>query len=174
MSKKVRKIIIIVSSIIVFYIGLFKIAPYFLPLGSYSFSERYEFSTDETTLINAIKRFKQENPQYAVPAEASLPNGTQVKLSDGHRDSSEYWFHVLIYYPEKNEIVHFWTRPSDLGITDLNLVEVNKGLVLGNWKEVNKDIKGNENDEEIKMFEERVLDKLGLQYKKKGCANSLF
>jgi hypothetical protein len=49
--------------------------------GSYPYAEKYEISCGESDLVNAIEKFKEENPEYRVPA--------QSQLKDGRRDEND-------------------------------------------------------------------------------------
>ena len=117
--------------------------------GSYPYVERYEFNTDEATLIEAIKIFKKNNIEYSVPIS--------TQLSDGRSDSSDHWYSVYFYYAKEDKIVYAWTRPINKEKTSFALVGINSGLKLGNWREVNKDFNAIENQQQKKMFEDRIV-----------------
>jgi hypothetical protein len=65
--EKVSSFALAIIGLIAAYIYLAKL---FSP-GSYVDAERYEFPVDEPTLISLVQSFKDENPQYQVPAEAT-------------------------------------------------------------------------------------------------------
>jgi len=141
--------------LIILYIG----AKYIVPSGNYSYAEIYEFNIKETQLIKIVEDFKQKNPQYIVPIE---------KLKDGKKDSSDYYYGVYSYYSSENNIIYFFIGSSDKGKAQIGLVSINDGLTLGHWRDVNKDFSHSENKEVKKVFEQRILNNLGLTYKDKG------
>lgn len=145
-NKKLIGIILIASFVI---IGVIWFAKSFAP-GSYPYAELYEIPVDEATLIEAINKFKNKNPQYCVP--------DQVKLKDGRKDKNAYWYRIDFYYPEENQIIFTWTRPANKGTTTFAFVSINDGTVLGNWKDINKDFSRSENRNNKKKFEDRILN----------------
>ena len=58
--------------------------------GSYPYAERYEINCSEFDLINAVEKFKRDNPEYLVP--------TQTQLNDGRSDENDHLYHVYFYY----------------------------------------------------------------------------
>lgn len=117
--------------------------------GSYPYVEIYEIDTDEATLIEAIKIFKKNNIEYNVPIS--------TQLSDGRNDSSDHWYSVYFYYAKENQIIYAWTRPTNKEKTSFALVGINSGLKLGNWRDINKDFSPVENQQQKKMFEDRIV-----------------
>ncbi|MFL0685037.1 MAG: hypothetical protein ACJLTB_17790 [Algoriphagus aquaeductus] len=122
--------------------------------GSYPYREEYELNSRESRVIEVIKEFKEDNPEFIVPS--------QTQLSDGRNDEEgqEYWYHIYFYYPEENQIIYTWTRPAENGKTTFALISINDGLTLGKWKEINKDFNRSENRDEKNKFEERILNKI--------------
>jgi hypothetical protein len=120
--------------------------------GSYPYAEEYEINVPESTLIKAINDFKENNPQYIVP--------NRMLLIDGRTDEKDHWYHIYFYYPEENQIVYGWTRPSGKNITTFAFVSINNSLTLGNWKDINKDFSDSENKVQKNKFEERILNKI--------------
>ena len=127
---------------------LFYISTLYSP-GSYADAETYELSIGESDLILIIQKFKEENPQYKVP--------DQVGLSDGKGGPQDHWYHIYFYYPKEDQIIYFWTRSNGKQNTTLAFVAVNNSLVLGNWKDINKDFSYSENKSQIEKFENRIL-----------------
>lgn len=123
--------------------------------GSYPYAERYEIKCDESDLINAVERFKGENPEYLVPA--------QTQLIDGRRDENDHWYHVYFYYRNDNEIVKTWIRKSGEKTTTFAFVGINNGLTLGNWKEINKGYSNKDNKLQIEKFERLILNEIKKQ-----------
>jgi hypothetical protein len=146
-----KKIILIVGLIIVLaFVGVLVWLGPKISAGSYAYAGKYEIDTNEASLINIIQRFKNDHPQYNVP--------TQVGVFDGRTDSSDHWYHIYFYYPQENKIIYSWLRSNGKNETTFALVAVNDGLTLGNWKDFNKDFSRQENKENKKKFEERILN----------------
>jgi hypothetical protein len=121
--------------------------------GSYPNAEIYELNYNETELINAIVSFKKENPEYCVPQSTNLIDGRSTERDD-------HWYHVYFYYKKENKMINTWIRQSNKTSTSFALVSINDGLILGNWKELNRDFSKEENEKEKRIFEERVLNKI--------------
>ena len=120
--------------------------------GSYPYAEEYHINVSESVLIKTIEDFKKDNPKYVLPE--------QVDLQDGRNGDNDHWYHIYFYFPEENQIVYTWTRPSEKGKTTFAFVSINKGLILGNWKEINKDFNQIDNNEQKKKFEDRIFNKI--------------
>lgn len=120
--------------------------------GSYPYAEKYEISSTESDVIKALEIFKTQHPQYAVPKE--------VGLVDGRSNEQDHWYHIYFYYPEENQVVYAWTRSIDGKRTTLALVSINEGLTLGNWKDLNDDFKGSDNENQKRKFESRIIKPL--------------
>ena len=104
--------------------------------GSYPYAEEYEVNLNEPALIESIKKFKINNPQYNVPEE--------IQLKDGRNDEQDLWYHIYFYFPDENQILYTWTRTSGKQTTTFALVSINQGLIIGKWKEINKDFSDEE------------------------------
>lgn len=150
--KKTIKVALIAVCIITVFLGLAYVASSLLAPGSYVNAEEYEINTDEKTLAQLIAEFKKENPEYVLPE--------QVGIVDGRKDTSDHWYHVYFYYADKNEIIKTWLRPNGSNKTTFAFVAVNSSLVLGNWKDINKDYSSEENNERKKEFEKRILSRI--------------
>ena len=124
--------------------------------GSYPYAERYIINRSEKEVIDVISKLKEDNPDYKVPKFQWA--GKETELSDG-RDS--HWYYFYFYFKDTNEIVEFWTREgNNPNETKIGLVSIQKGLSLGNWKEVNKDLSDEENTEIKKEFKRNIIDKI--------------
>jgi hypothetical protein len=162
-----KRIIIIGCSLLAFTLVLATIWNFAGQFGgSYPFGEQYEFNCNEIRLITAIENFKKANAMYAVP--------TYLNLVDGRKDSSDYWYHIYIYYPYENQIIYFWTRPNLITTTELCFIAINDGYIIGNWKNINKDFPSSENKAVKALFEQRILKNIGIPYTKKGNGMSLW
>jgi len=118
--------------------------------GSYPYSETYTLKIKETDLIDIIHKFKEDNPNYAVP--------DSVQLQDGRMGDHDYWYHVYFYYKSDNTILHTWVRQSDSESTIFALVAESEGLNLGNWRFINKDFSNKENQQQKVKFEQQILN----------------
>jgi hypothetical protein len=146
-----KKITLTILIVVLGLVLLVFLAKLFSP-GSYSNAEQYEFNISESDLILLINDFKNENPRYQVPR--------QVGLLDGRSNKADHWYHVYFYYPQENQIIYIWTRPSGTQKTTLAFVSINDGLVLGNWKDINKNLSSDENADQKAKFENRILNKI--------------
>ncbi len=129
--------------------------------GSYCNAEIFELNSSEENVIDAINKFKSDNPEYVTP-DITINNQRKGNLSEseGRKDNS-HWYMVYFYYKDKNQIVFTWTRPSfEDNKTDFAFVGLNDGLDLGHWKDINKDFGFTENRIVKKEFEERILNKI--------------
>jgi hypothetical protein len=132
--------------------------------GSYPYAETYELNYSEEEVKTAINKFKQEHSEYIVP-KVTIDGKATWDLIDEQSIEPNYWYIVYFYYPKENQIILTWTRPAEKGKTTFAFVSINKGLTLGNWKEINKDFSRLENKEEKKRFEERILSKIKARLK---------
>lgn len=92
---------------------------------------------------------KEENPDIDLMREVRIPNGGNTALADERKG---HWYSFYFYYPDKNVIIHTWTRSTFEGTSQFAFVGVNEGLTLGNWLEPNS--------ERTKEFEKRILTKI--------------
>jgi len=125
--------------------------------GSYPYAEHYDINLNEPELIELVTQFKKDNPDYTVPPD--------VGLEDGRDAENDHWYHLYFYYKPENKIVNSWVRQAKQGQTTFAFHAINEGLSLGNWKLINHDFYGSDNDAEKQKFEERILNKI-LRYKK--------
>jgi hypothetical protein len=128
--------------------------------GSYARAETYEFDIPEDSLIAIIEEVKNENPDINLIKEVNIQNGKNFKLIDGRSDELDYWYSIYFYYPDKNEILHTWTRPNSERSTTFAFVGINSGLSLGNWKTINESFWWWKNKPDVEEFENRILNKI--------------
>lgn len=118
--------------------------------GSYPDAEHYKVDATEDDLIAAIITFKRNTPEYNVPKG--------VGLIDGRKTKNSHWYLVYFYLPETNQILLTWTRPEGPNRTTFALVSVNDGLIIGNWKQLNRDELGRQGTKKMKQeFETKIL-----------------
>jgi len=182
MKKKTIKIIAIIA--VCSAVGIFAFivfADYFLPLGGNRFVEDYEFSCSKDELLKAIHIFKIHNPEFVVPQEI-LDNNK--RLGSGLRGDSgvscwnpwasdhryEYDYEYVLYFKSDNETMSFFVREHwwETQKIQLYLSTISKSPGFNSFLEVNKDIYGSENRKVKRDFEEQFLDKIGIEYDKKG------
>lgn len=145
----------VIGFIFVAYLGAWMLAP-----GSYPRAETYVFDIPEDSLITIINEVKNENPELKLDEKVMIPEGKKFELADGRKDSSDYWYSIYFYYPDKNEILYTWTRPKNKNSTTFAFVGVNSGLTLGNWRIINENFWWWKNQPDIDEFEKRVLKKI--------------
>ena len=126
--------------------------------GSYARAEIYELDIPEKTLIKLIEDFKNDNPTLDLTERVRIPNGQEFYMEEGRQDSSDHWYSIYFYYPDKNQIVKTWTRPKTKNSTSFAFVGLNDGLTLGNWKDVNESFFWWKNTPMKDEFEKKILD----------------
>ncbi len=94
--------------------------------------------------------------------------------SDEIPKSKDSYFVSLLYLMEDNKIVSFSIYEGTKNRCILNLLSIRSISYNSTWKIVNKDIGFWENRKIIRQFEERFLDRLGVEYEKKGNSAPLF
>lgn len=120
--------------------------------GSYPYAERYELNCSESDLIDAIEKFKIENPQYNTP--------NHLQLTDGRSDNKDNWYHVYFSYKNEHEIIYTWVQGLDKTTTIFAFVSISKGDTLGYWKNINDDFSDEENNLQKEKFERLILNKI--------------
>jgi hypothetical protein len=116
--------------------------------GSYPYAEVYELEMTEEELIRATIEFKLENPEFSVPIDIGLVDGRSDSITD-------HWYHVWFYYRAENKIIYTWVRENKMAF-----VSVNEGLEIGSWKLINKDMSRAQSKKEMRIFEDRILNKV--------------
>ncbi|WP_034257673.1 hypothetical protein [Altibacter lentus] len=155
MRKERNLVIGILAVFVILILGYYFIWS-FAP-GSYARAEIYEFDVSENELIEIIQEFKKENSTLNLSSKVIGSNGEEQYLND-HKKG--YWHSFYFYYPDKNQIIHTWTRPNSNNKTDFAFVAVNDGLILGNWKNVNDSFFWWKNTSMKKEFENRILKQI--------------
>jgi hypothetical protein len=128
--------------------------------GSYAYAEEYQIKTNESEIINKIKEFKMNNPEYCPPDKMQLKDGRS-------NDKDDHWYHVYFYYTDKNQIIYTWIRQYDKETITFAFVGINDGLELGHWRDINKDFDSKNNRLEKEMFEKRILSPIKSMLNKK-------
>lgn len=147
---------IIITIVIVLLIGLLYWLKQELSVGSYSNAEKYTLKGNEQAVKNAINQFKQNNKEYLVP-KVSINNQGAWDLLDEPKGNPPHWFGFYFYYNNENKIVFTLIRAAGKNKTEFFFVATNKGLNIGNWKDINKDFSSDENKIEKEKFEKEIL-----------------
>lgn len=103
--------------------------------GSYADAEIYQLNYSVEEVKDAIKQFKKEHSEFNTP-KVSVRNEGEFELID--KESKNHWFLIYFYNPDQNVILNICIRGNSTN-TKLAFVALNKGLDIGNWKDVNKD-----------------------------------
>ncbi|MCF6297665.1 MAG: hypothetical protein L3J08_06730 [Flavobacteriaceae bacterium] len=122
--------------------------------GSFPYATRYEINLPEAELIKKIELFKETNSKYAIP------NG--YGYEDGRDNESSHWYYFYFNDVVNKQIFLTWVRKKAKTESTFALVSVKPYSGLGNWKRINKDYKGSENEKIIKYFEKMILSKLDI------------
>ncbi len=101
---------------------------------------------------------KEDNPSYNTPE--------QCELTDHTDQSYNNLFIIYFYYKKENKIVRIWVCSGNKNKSRLGVQSINNGLDIGNWRTLNSDLDEDETQEELSLFENRILKQLGLPYKK--------
>ena len=122
--------------------------------GSYPYAKEYSIDLSEEKLIDVIKIFKNNNPEYITP--------DGLGLQDGRRTIKDHWYHIYFNYPQEKIIIKTWVRKKTKTETTFAFIAVKKYIGMSNWRFINKDFTKSKNKEEIKEFENRILYQLGI------------
>ncbi len=139
---------------------LFSISSCVLSSGSYPFAETYELDYSEEEVKSAIKKFKNEHPEFNVPLVTINNKGKYSLLDEKVGDPNPHWFKFYFYYKNENQILYTWTRIESKTETIFAFVSINKGLDIGNWELINDSFSRAENKEHLKRFEKCILSKV--------------
>ncbi len=118
--------------------------------GSYPNAELYEIKVSEKRLIEAVKEFKANNPEYNVPDD--------IPLLDGRRDNQDHWYHFYFFDSDRNQTIKTWVRSSGKDKTNFALIAVYDPNFNKRWKFVNKDFDWEIDKQVKKRFEDEILN----------------
>jgi len=121
--------------------------------GSYADAEIYQLNYSVEEVKDAIKQFKKEHSEFNTP-KVSVRNEGEFELID--KESKNHWFLIYFYNPDQNVILNICIRGNSTN-TKLAFVALNKGLDIGNWKDVNKDFSYKENEKIKEHFQTKYL-----------------
>jgi hypothetical protein len=130
----------------------------FFSAGSYPYAERYLFDCNLEFIIKEIVALKQKDSTLIPPKVYIESVSNSFYLSDTFNQSSYYT--VYIYSKKENKIFYIALNKEDNNRTELLFEGVNKGLELGKWKQINKDLSDMENNHEKEMLNEILLKKI--------------
>lgn len=169
-----RKSLIVTGLIVLFWsVVLYNIRPILYTIrkwdpigpGSYVFAEQYDLGYSEQEVLNAVKDFKRLYPSYDLPknSEYRLVN----EMEDEWTDERKLWFRVNFYYPKEKYILFCTVRgpkPTTIGFVSMATIED------FSWLDINKDFDYDENQLQLKTFEDRILSKLKVILEKNRVA----
>lgn len=123
--------------------------------GSYPNAESYTINVSESTLIDAINRFKNENPQFAFPNRGGSTNmylPRQGKFEDHLNNQHDYV--VYFYIKEEDQVFYTFTSPESSDRVIFCLVRFYNS---GTWKDINRPFSFWDSRKRKKDFEEKIL-----------------
>ncbi len=126
--------------------------------GSYPYAERYLFDCNLESVIMEIATIKQKDSTLIPPKVYIETTSNTFDLTDTFNQGSYYI--VYLYFKKENKIYYVALNKEDNNRTELLFDGVNKGLELGKWKQINKDLSDEENNHEKEMLNEILLKKL--------------
>lgn len=115
------------------------------------------FVKNKTDLIKVLTEFNLKNPKY------SLTNNPE--FTDGYTDERKLFYSFYFRNPEGDLVIKSFIQKKNETI--IGLVAICDLNNLYNWKEVNRDLKGLENEKAKEEFEKIIFDKIGLKYRKR-------
>jgi len=141
--------------------------------GSYPFVEYWDLKASEEEVISAIEELGKIDPNFHVEFISKRDTGyiwsshEMIEYSIKLRTDSliplpeknynnynyDYWRHVNLYYPDTQETVYTWTRPSsDTTLTTFAFVSLGKTRNISERKLINRDFWYLENKKQIKKI----------------------
>ncbi len=122
--------------------------------GGYPRAEVYEFAIPEDSLIQIIYEAKEENQNIKIPNELIEPI-----FNEGRKDSTDHYYHVFFYYPDKNQVVKTATRKDGKRKSTLMFIYI-YDLETRSWIQVNEYFWWWKNKPLLDEFEKRILSKI--------------
>lgn len=150
----IRIILVLLLSVLLFwgFIKFVRLMDTFA--GSNTLAEYYECTTSPDYLIKSIEEFKKHYPSYKLNA-----------ISDRTDDRNIFHYVYFTLPNEKAKIVCVIIKgghPTLFGLSAISYEENVSG-----WKQLNtKDLSKNENERIKKIFENEILDRLNISWKK--------
>lgn len=160
MNKKLKGSLIIVGisiPVLTFLYVVFSFGMHFS--GHNTYAESYIVNYPEDKVIEAINKFKANNPQFQVP-KVTISKSTFYDFMPDGRDTgiSSNWYTVYFYIKKQNSIMYTETSNIVKDKTEFTLVSLNKGLEIGHWKYVNRDLTDEEDEQLKSIFENQILN----------------
>jgi len=151
MNARLKKILITIGIITIGLFCFYQFARMF-GAGSYPYAEYYELNYPEDTVLKAIEKIKEENPNIA--------GGSSYEDTD----TTDYWHHL--YFSLDHYIILTWTRPSSP--TTTSFAFVSRLGENSTWKDINDDFGYFENRRIKKSFNENIFKKLQAKLERKA------
>lgn len=123
--------------------------------GSYPYAEIFEIKLPIEDVVHKIESIKA-NEKFQVPEFEWA--GKKTLLKDKTLKNGYFVFYIFL--KEKNKIIYSYARTDGLNKTRIGLISVQDGLSLGNWKEVNKDLSEEDNEQLKELFKEKIVSKI--------------
>ncbi len=142
-----KRIFYILTGIVVFLFAIYQFAKTFSP-GSYSNAEIYTLNFPENKVQEAIKIVKKNNLNLIVTDSTFRDTGKR----------EEYW--IFNYFNLNNRRILTWTRPKNDSITNFAFVRIQDNNFPSRSKDINRDLKKDENNRIIKEFEKQILNEI--------------
>lgn len=134
--------------------------------GNDGYAQKYEFDVSSSTLIRVIKKFKSNNPGSNPPTAIYDPDTL---------DKTTSHFNTEVYSRRENMSFAFFIETNNnSNRSSIYLVSVNQGMDFREWEIINRDLDNTNSLKVKKIFEENILNRLGLNYKKKGNGMFIF
>lgn len=118
--------------------------------GSYPYAEIYEINASETKTIDAVTRYKKNNPRFILPDD--------IPLIDGRRNSQDHWYHFYFFDAEQKQVFKTWVRGVGENKTNFAFVAVYDSNFPNRWKLVNKEFDDVVNDKYKRKFETEIIN----------------
>jgi len=122
--------------------------------GNYHKSENYIVKSSQINFASKIDSLKTKNNRYS-----------PRNLEDSY-DSLRHSYNIYIFNYRKNQIIHLETQQMDKSQSIIHFIGINIGTTIGNWKVINKDFTSKENAAILVDFENNILKRLNIMYKK--------
>lgn len=133
--------------------------------GSYVNAEDYTINASDTALIKAINQFKQGAPNYKAPLVTI--DGKRYDTLKDHLTKDSLFYIAYFYIKETDEILFTYISAMNSKKTKWGFVSVSKGIVLGNWKDINRDFP-EDNKMQIEQFEQFILKPIRTEAERKN------
>lgn len=123
--------------------------------GSYPYAEVFEIPFPKESVIHKIDSVKINEKLQVPPFEWA---GKETLLKDKTLKNGYFVFYIFL--EKRKQIIYSYVKETASNKTKIGLISVQNGLTLGNWKEVNKDLSEEENEQLKDLFKEKIISKI--------------